>query len=240
MLWIFCLVAAQEQIVEWGTRDVPESIREKEADVHHYYSLYATCPVCSEKFLAADLMVWSEYERDLDFKLAQGTADTCLFALWMCPKCNYCTWRGEFEEKVDAEKIRKALASPVAYKSYFEIPYSALLRNAERCFEALSRTDQDWAWLLLYGAWVARDSRKSDIEKQFHLKAQARFEKVAEQGEGNAKAAAAYLVGEIHRRYGNKEKAYEWLDKAEKIAKEVKSENIPGWIERCRKELEKK
>jgi len=53
------------------------------------------------------------------------------------------------------------------------------------------------------------------------------------------RAAAAYLVGEIYRRQGERAKAVEWLAKAEKISEEVKSENIPSWIKVCRDEMDK-
>jgi len=53
------------------------------------------------------------------------------------------------------------------------------------------------------------------------------------------RAAAAYLVGEIYRRQGERAKAVEWLAKAEKISEEVKSKNIPSWIKACREEMDK-
>ena len=57
---------------------------------------------------------------------------------------------------------------------------------------------------------------------------------MAKTGKGNERAAAAYLVGEIHRRSGSTDKSTTWLDKAAKIAKEVESKNIPSWIKACR------
>ena len=158
----------------------------------------------------------------------------------MCPSCNYCGYGGgDFGGKLDADAMKKAIGEPKKYESYFDIPYSVLLRRAEQCGVARGWDDDKLAWLLLYGAWVARDSAQPAAEKEFHRRARERFEVVAEKGEGNARAAAAYLVGEIHRRCGEPGKAKEWLDKAEKIAEEVKSENIPSWIKACREEMGK-
>ncbi len=242
------IAAALFQDKEWGPRewgDATKSLRKGENWSHHYIAEEGTCPLCSKTFAAAHVGTHTTAGVELDFKTkAYVSGNPYLFALWMCPTCNFCAWAGDFNPKtapkLDAEKVKKALGEPKKYESYFDIPYSVLLKRAEQSYAARDFKDEAWAWLYLFGAWVARDSREKDVEKAYHAKAREKFEIVAEKGEGNNKAAAAYLVGEIHRRYGNKEKAKEWLDKAEKIAADVKSENIPDWIKSCREELEKK
>lgn len=231
----------------WGPREwggVTTLLRNGECAGDHYVADEGTCPHCSEKFAAAHVATHSTIGRDLDFKIAEYiSANPYLFWLWMCPSCNFCAWATDFDPeevpKLDAEKVKRALIEPMKFESYFDIPYSVLLERAEQSYSAREFTDEEWAWLYLYGAWVARDSERPDAERANHTKARERFEIVAEKGEGNSKASAAYLVGEIHRRYGDKRKAREWLDRAEKAAADVKSENSPAWIQACRAELEK-
>jgi uncharacterized protein (DUF2225 family) len=228
---------------EWGKREwatAIESLRQGKDWSHHYAAEEATCPVCAVKVRLAGMgAAWTTGGADLDFKTSEYvSANPYLFNLWMCPKCNYCAYQGDFEKKVDVDKVRKALGSVKTYDSYFDIPYSALLRRAEQGYALQDWSDENWAWLYLYGAWVARDSKEAEAEKEYHKKTQAKFMVVSEKGKGNSRAAAAYLVAEIYRRQGEKAKALEWLAKAEKISEEVKSENIPGWIKRLREEMD--
>jgi uncharacterized protein len=240
-MWTLVALACAQ---DWGTRDWPgaiEALKRGEAFSHHYEPAETACPLCAAKIRVAKIGTYSTSGKDLDFKVARYvSANPYLFTLWMCPSCNYCANAGTFEAKIDVEKTRAALGAPKVYGSYFDIPYSVLLRRAEQCAVANGTADGPLGWLYLYGAWVARDSEAVEAEKDFHRKAREKFEIVAGAGEGNERAAAAYLVGEIHRRYGERDKAKAWLDRAEAVAAEVKSANIPSWIEACRKELEKK
>jgi uncharacterized protein len=235
---------------EWGERHwgtAFESLRDGEDWSHHYVAKKATCPNCSAEFAAASVGTHTTSGKELDFKIRKYvSANPYLFWLWMCPDCDYCGYAGTFDEPLDEEartKVRKALGPSEHFSSYFDVPFSVLLRRAEQCLVARGATEQELAWLLLYGAWMARDSKEPEHEKEFHRRARELFEVVAEQEtgevEGNDRAAAAYLVGEIHRRYGELDRAEVWLAKAEKIATEVASDNIPAWITACRTEIAK-
>jgi len=235
---------AQEPPKEWGKREWgrdTEMLRKGENPSMHYAAEQATCPVCSAKIRVAGMgLSYSSRGIDLDFKTSEYvSANPYLFALWMCPECNYAAKAEDFEKKVDPAKMKAALGKTSRYDSYFDIPYSALLRRAEQCYGLRDFSDEDWGWLYLYGAWVARDSKEAEAEREYHKKAQAKFVIVSEKGKGNARAAAAYLVGEIYRRQGERAKAVDWLAKAEKISEEVKSKNIPSWIKVCREEMDK-
>jgi len=239
------LLALQTPAMEWGERawsSAVDSLRKGEDWGHHYEAEKASCPACGEGFQVASVGTYTTSGKDLDFKTRDYvSANPYLFWLWMCPKCNYCAYSNGFDEPLDdegREKVSKALGPPTKFESYFDIPFSVLLRRAEQCMKVRGASDDDMAWLFLYGAWMARDSEQPEAEKEYHRRARERFEIVAEKGEGNDRAAAAYLVAEIHRRHGDVGKAKPWLDKAEKIAAEVASKNIPDWVKRCREEIE--
>ncbi len=241
---ILLLAAVLPQEKEWGERDWPgaiEALKAGEDFSHHYVATEAVCPLCAAKVRVANLGSYTTSGKDLDFKVARYvSANPYLFRLWMCPTCNYCAQAADFEKKIDVEKTKKAIGEPRKYATYFDIPYAALLRRAEQCGDANGWTPSQRAWLLLYGVWVARDSKAVEAEKAYLGRAREAFEVVAKKGEGDERAAAAYLVGELYRRLGDPEKAAVSLDKAEAVAAEVKSENIPSWIKACREELRKK
>ncbi len=179
---------------------------------------------------------------ELDFKTKKYvSANPYLFRYWMCPQCNYSARAGSFGEALApelAEATRRALGEPTNYDDCFAIPMSAILRRARQCLTAANATQERLAWFELFGAWMARDAGEKKAEREFHLRARAAFEIVAVEGEGNDRAVATYLVGEIHRRYGRLGTARHWLDRAEKVAVEVASKNVPDWVKSCRKQLE--
>jgi hypothetical protein len=228
------------EAADWGPRewvDATESLREGRSWSHHYRSVRVPCPLCETEFLAARLGSHSTLAPDLDFKPNGLSADPLLFALWMCPTCGYSAFQEDFAHPVTPE-IRRALAGARRYESYFDIPYSALLRAAEACYGARSYPEWQWAWLYLYGAWVARDSARPVEERAYHEAAMRRFEALAGTETGEKRAEAAYVVAEIRRRHGLPD-ASAWLDRAEEMAREADAEHLPSWIEACRKALEK-
>lgn len=237
-------VAPKEEVApkeDWGVRrwaDAVESLREGHNWSQHYVSTEVTCGLCAKEFLAAGLDTYSTRSPDLDFKPNGLSADPNLFALWMCPNCGYCAFAEDFADPKDPEPIRLAVSGSPVYGSYFDVPYSVLLRAAEKCYRARPYAAWDWAWLYLYGAWVARESERPAEEREYHGEARRRFEALAGTATGEKRAQAAYLVGEINRRYGRLDAARTWLDRAEQIAKDTKSDAVPSWIEACRKKME--
>lgn len=237
------VLALFQNSLDWGKRDWPGALGDLRAGKnysHHYRSKNVKCPLCEKSFFAATLGSYSTMGCELDLKIkTYVSANPYLFDLWMCPKCNYCALSWEFQSIGDIKKLQEALKKPQLYDSYFDIPYSVLLQKAELCYATKEYSDNKWGEFYLYGAWVARDSKRSVEEKQFHLKAQERFKRAVETEKGKEQIKAAYLIGEIERRYGSLEVAKKHLNRAEGLATELKDQDLLEFIEASRNEIQK-
>lgn len=177
-----------------------------------------TCPLCGNMF-ETSLVTSSNSLGPLHsdfYREAAGAQPVCNFS-HTCPDCGFSGFDGDFSDQPFSTEFRQKVAEHITP----EVRARKIETNGHYYLVALCAEWQGATPLALgriyqMGAWCHRIRNEPDKEKFFLSKAAEYFERGLATGEATAetKALYTYIVGDLHRRLGNPEKAVEWYRKA--------------------------
>ena len=190
-------------------RDYPAKQRER-----LFESWNVTCPICDYKFGTARAGKGTVRGAvELDGRETFVAGNDHLFRYWMCPACNFCDKAETFENRrASGVTNLKGCAPPKRYASYFDIPYSEILRRAEQWLIAQKKSDAELADFYLYGVWVATECANDQAARYYRSMARARF---LDAYHFEPTAQSAFLAAELMRQLGDAHGAESWHTVAE-------------------------
>ncbi len=173
-----------------------------------------TCPACGQKFSSYGILSFSTGGATTEFEPISIGAPALDFQIHSCPHCAFSGEAADFEESrvvspTVAERIRAELA-PLARGAAHDV--AKKYEYAARIAEWEGREPQTVAGFFLAAAWrsnereSARDRRRAALES---------FRKAVDAQRGQSEGDLLkwmYLIGELHRRLDEPERAREWLD----------------------------
>lgn len=187
------------------------------------YNKEVNCPVCSSKFhvKAVKSSSYRLDSKDSDFFLRYALINPYFYDVWLCNECGYAALKVDFPK---IKKYQKQLVldkiSPRWKKRYYgEIfnldiaieRYKLALLN----YTLIEGKPSQKAMTCLKLAWMYRLKGDKENEKDFIKNALKGFEESYESEEfpifGMDKYTIMYLIGELNRRLGNKDKALLWF-----------------------------
>jgi len=194
-----------------------------------------TCPLCGNMFestIVTSTNSTGSMHSDM-YREASGAQPICFFA-HTCNNCGYSGFDGDFQPQPFSTEFRRRVTDNITP----EVKSRQITTNGHYYLVALCAEWQGAPALGLgriyhMGAWCHRTRGELDREKFYLGKAGEFFEKGIASGEDpGSRAMYSYVVGDIYRRLGNREKAIEWYNKAGEAAKEVRDQKIADLVEK--------
>ncbi|WP_051931728.1 DUF2225 domain-containing protein [Clostridium sp. KNHs214] len=189
------------------------------------YQKDITCPVCSNKFKekAVKTSAYVMDTKDSDFFIRYRFINPYFYDVWVCPCCGYSAMKSDFlkikshEKNLIKEKISckwKKREYPKEYDIAIAIErYKLALLN----YYVRETVSSKKAMTCLKLAWMYRLKNDDKNETEFLNQALTGFEdayyKECLPIYGMDRYTITYLIGELNRRIGNKEKALLWFSK---------------------------
>ena len=182
------------------------------------------CPACATRFefLRVRASAVRPSERDTDFRIAYTTVDPTLYAVVVCPGCNFAAYLDDFRETSDAE--RRALSSSGPKPQPGVLPNLCGERSlddavvaldfARACYEVRGSGPRRSAGLLHRRAWIERERGDEQEERVFLELTRDAYREVYHSDGTVTEAAAlrvAYLIGDLTLRLGDPREATRWL-----------------------------
>ncbi|MBI2058349.1 MAG: DUF2225 domain-containing protein [Nitrospirae bacterium] len=186
------------------------------------------CPICVFKIPVLKPKVGSAVpvKRESDFHSICTGVNPLLYEVAVCPKCSYAAYEPELrqikpEEVRKVQQVKEPIPDAVKQMKFAEerdIPTAiAAYHLAIRQYGARPKQDETLASIFLRIAWLYRESNQAEKETPMLLKAAEYYEKsFTSQRTWKStlgEAGLLYLVGELYRRAGDREKAVFWLSK---------------------------
>lgn len=188
-----------------------------------------TCPVDGEVFEDSVIMSTNQMGTHTDFMPVVGGLFPFPFFVHACPKCGFAAEDEGFEAQYD-EEFKEWVKSELPAELASGPLYGALkYLLAARCAEKLGKPTREVADLYLRGSWCAQIEETPEIEERCRKEALKRLEAALESGEyeSQERANITYLLGELHRRLGDKATADSWFDK---VPGEIVDSEEQAWI----------
>lgn len=183
-----------------------------------------TCPLCGNVFESPIVISTNSFGKlhsDL-YKEAAGAQPVCYF-VHTCPGCGYTGYEGDFEPQdfnfVFKDLVEQNITPEVKTR---KVDLYGHFYLAALCAEWRGAPAYVLARIYHMGAWCCRIRGGKDKEKFYLGKAAEYFEKALSSSDTPKENIAifTYLVGDLHRRLGEAEKAKEWYGKVEQAIKE--------------------
>ncbi|MCD1295394.1 DUF2225 domain-containing protein [Methanocella sp. CWC-04] len=183
-----------------------------------------TCPLCGNMFeteLITSTNSFGRFHSDF-YREASGKQPICYF-VHTCTNCGYTGYDGDFQPQDFSTEFRHLVSeniTPEVKDKKINIHGNFYL--AALCAEWRGASPQSLGRIYHMGAWCERVRGEKEKEKFFLGKAAEYFEKAldAKEPSKESRAIFVYLIGDIHRRLGNLEKANQWYAKVEQTVKE--------------------
>ena len=194
-------------------------------EVDILYDKKVKCPVCNQEFTTKKVRIskLKLIKQDPDFMPYYEQENPIKYNIFICPNCGYAA----IEDKFDSISIRKKdiilreITSKWNKRSYGDI------RTIEQSIELhkiaiyigqlLEYSRIELGILTLNLAWLYRLNNDIEQEMRFLRLTRAFFEeayyKESLSSVNMDEMKLAYLIGEINRRLGDKEKAIKWFNK---------------------------
>lgn len=202
------------------------------------YSVERECPICGEKIQVTKTRArLIKIKQDSDFCVHYKDFNPYYYDIWVCSHCGYASDEKHFDtlREKEKEKIAEFLAPRKVKIEYKEIRTRADAINAFKLAlyytDLIGAPESRKAALYLKLGWLYREAVEEAKEKE-QEKEEAEFKEKEQEVlvralEGYDKAlsterfpigsmtdtAATYLIGELHRRTGNTEKAIQYLSR---------------------------
>ncbi|MBU5425867.1 DUF2225 domain-containing protein [Tissierella pigra] len=193
------------------------------SETNELFDKKVNCPICKREFTTKKVRTsrLRLIKRDEDFLNHYSTENPIKYSVFVCPHCGYGALETRFEDikPSEIEIIRKNI-SPKWYKRDF-----GGIRNLEESIETyklallaanlINAKKIEIANICLNLGWLYRLSEKNDEEIRFLTLARDTFIDVYNNesliGTNMDESKLCYLVGELSRRIGEKDKASSWL-----------------------------
>jgi hypothetical protein len=186
-------------------------------------SISLRCPNCAADFESRGLASTNNFgPRHTDFRQEAAGFQPRQFYVHGCPRCGFSGWEEEFETELD--DATKAMIdqniTPLLRRDK-EMPWRKIEHAAQIAIWRKIPCDQI-ARTYLLAAYVCADC-ESDAQSEIANRSRA-IEFFSEALDENGVPTEGvpeviYLVGELYRRIGQPEKAVEWLQRAEQLAR---------------------
>ena len=181
------------------------------------------CPVCDHSF--PDIMMLKSKCRylysDTDLRAYFSPLEPMFYDIVCCHFCGYAAMNSHFDQisEKQADLIIDAIKPQFVYKEY---PVNISAADAEELYQlallcaTVKRTKaSEKAMLCLRLAWIAREQKKSEREKELMQVALEGFEIAYEQEDfpmyGMEPMTLCYLMGDLNRRIGRPDEALRYL-----------------------------
>lgn len=210
----------------------------------NFYSKNLKCPVCSNEFTVKCLYssAYSLERKDTDLCPYYKGINPILYLLWICPNCQYTSYKKDFSSLSSYEvKTIAAICKDGKCDEKFLIhprDFDIATRIFEFAAELYVERDNKLpsvAASYLYIAWFYRYKGVVDDEKKYLEKAYRAYYKAYENSEifpeTLLQCGVAYLAGDIARRLGKDDEALRWFATALKSPDIKKRKFIKRLIE---------
>ena len=205
------------------------------------------CPISGTVFdyLRVRTKAVRPISRDSDFFVRYKGTDPALYSLLVCPRCAYTSYRDDFDDLTDEERV--ALRA-TAESRVVMVPRSLCgARTPEdnivatdlalRCYGQRRPNERRRAVLLHRRAWSERERGDTTAELKYLASARAAYQSAFERDAGisdESAVRAAYLIGELWLRLGEPVEASRWLETAIRVPG---AKNQSGLIRLARERL---
>ncbi len=194
-----------------------------------------TCVFCKEKFIVMEASSFTIAEKESDFFPHYLGANPLPIMVESCPKCGYTSYTKEFEDKLTKKKKGKVAKTLKSIQTEKKLSPSEKYRSLALIYIARDKNAVEVADCYLKAAWCERLEDNRDEELSALRKAANYFELGLKANEvsGTEELITRYLVGEIFRRLGEKEKTLKfWKILKDELAMTDKTDNwLSRWLD---------
>jgi len=182
-----------------------------------------TCPCCGRRFPSAALVSTSRSGKlTTDLWQQSSGIEPLPYEIHTCTHCGYTSRADKFEEHVLSETVKKRVLRWLTPALEARPPDTARRYEFAAWIEEW-RGGKESAVGFLYhqAAWCSRVSKDEAEERRYAQLAVHHFERSVGKGgcaRGEVLVILCYLIGELSRRVGDREKAQEWLTDASELA----------------------
>lgn len=194
-------------------------------DEEFFFVDMADCPVCEAAFeyLRIRTRGVRPAQRDSDLRVSYTTLDPTWYALVVCPKCAFTSYRDDFDVVVADERERLAAATaqrraiaPRALTGPRSVGDTEVVLELAMQSYALRRPNERRHAVLLHRrAWLARARGDSEGEIEWLRLARDAYQEAYERDpdvSDEGALRAAYLIGDLTLRLGDPLAAGRWLE----------------------------
>ncbi len=187
------------------------------------------CPVDGEIFEDGIVLSTNQFGLYTDFKPVVGGLFPFPFFVHACPKCGFAGFDEDFEVEYDQDFKDWVLAELGGELESGPLYGGLKYLLAARCADKLGKPGLEVADLYLRGAWCAQDEEDTQLERRCRKEAAALYEKAFTAGDvpPDERVRVTFLIGELHRRLGDKDAAQTWFDR---VAQEVTDPEEQSWL----------
>lgn len=185
----------------------------------------ADCPVCEAAFeyLRIRTRGVRPSQRDSDLRVSYSTIDPTWYALVVCPRCFFASYRDDFST-LDPEERERLSATSDDRRTIATRPLTGLrtvedaeaaLDLAMQCYGLRHPNERRHAVLLHRRAWLARGKGDSATEMVWLARARDAYQQAYERDPDVSEEGAlhaAYLIGDLTLRLGDPQAASRWLE----------------------------
>lgn len=186
------------------------------------------CPVCEKTSSYQSPMSYGSYIYQWPSKYQllfwPVTANPSVYT---CPDCNYSAFMWDFEalDSTMIPKIKEMLKDNkmgVEFEDYLDIATSKRLEQAEKVYKLLDRSDDFWCWFHRVKAYHYELEEEDEKSKEEREAAYEIAEKLSKIEDRKGEQKELFIIMASMKYYtGNREQAFELLEKAEKETYEV-------------------
>lgn len=180
------------------------------------------CPCCKSAFHTSLCMSTNQVGTTTDFRPITMGYSSLPLGVHTCPSCGYSGQYGNFGENEITDELRayvRERLTPIIRSQTISpwLKYELFARILEwRQAEAIAIADT-----YLRAAWCCVESGRelTASEKHYRQKAVQYFERAwhANEVSDDIKPNITYLIGELHRRLGDTERAADWFDRVPEV-----------------------
>ncbi|WP_110954352.1 DUF2225 domain-containing protein [Anaerosinus massiliensis] len=188
------------------------------------YSVERDCPICGEKMQVTKTRSrLIKVKQDSDFCVHYKDFNPYYYDIWVCSNCGYASDEKHFNTLREKEKVK---ISEFLKDRKVKIQYSEV-RTREEAVNAfklaiyfadlIEAPSSRMAGLYLKLSWLYREAGEEEKEQEVLKRALEAYDKALTTERfpigSMTDTMVTYLIGELYRRTGNKEKAVQYLSR---------------------------
>ena len=182
------------------------------------------CPVCKNTFPTEVTTSYNQFGQATDLRPNTMGNSLILYLMHSCTKCGYTGRESDFENQDIPKRVKELIRDRITPLVQDGYPTAAKrFEMAVWIAEGQGKPSLDIGYLYLHAAWCFQDdppSKPCPSEEHYRRQAIDYFERALEE-EGlphPTQLNLTYLIGELFRRIGEKEKASVWFERVVKLA----------------------